>query len=267
MISVTIITRNEEANIARCIKSVLWADEILVVDAESTDRTRQMAEELGARVVVRRWEGFAMQKEFALLQASCPWVLSLDADEEVTKELKYEILHVIEKENDVNGYEIPRKSFFLGKWMRHGGWYPGYQLRLFRKSKTRMTYRPVHEGFEVEGTIEKLHAPLNHYTYTSLHHYLAKMNDYSSLDVHNKLVSGKIIRWYHFLLNPLSAFLRMYISQRGFQDGFHGFLLAAFSSINVLATYAKWWEHQTAEQRGVKTPPTTDEALTVLKRG
>jgi (heptosyl)LPS beta-1,4-glucosyltransferase len=266
MISVTVITRNEERNIARCIKSVLWADEILVVDAESTDRTQQVAEELGARVVVRRWEGFAMQKEFALLQASCRWVLSLDADEEVTRELKNEILSVIQKENEVNGYEIPRKSFFLGKWMRYGGWYPGYQLRLFRKSKTRMTYRPVHEGFVVEGRTEKLHASMNHYTYTSLHQYIAKMNEYSSLDVQNKLASGTIVRWYHFLLNPLSAFLRMFISLKGFKDGFHGFLLAAFSAINVLVTYAKWWEYQTAEQRSGKTPPMTDEAMTMLMR-
>ncbi|MEW6062228.1 MAG: glycosyltransferase family 2 protein [Bacteroidota bacterium] len=265
MISVTIITKNEEANIERCLKSVLWADEIIVVDAFSTDRTCDIVRTIGARLLQRRWEGFAMQKEFAMLQASCEWVLSLDADEEVSKELRAEISSLLERNGEINGYEIPRKSYFLGKWIQHGGWYPGYQLRLFRKSKTRMNYRPVHEGFEVEGKVGRLHSPIHHYTYTSLHQYLEKMNHYSSLDVSNRFVNGKIVRWYHFFLNPLSSFLRMFVSLRGYRDGMHGFFLASFSALNVLATYAKGWEYQTAEARQMPLPPITDEELSVFK--
>jgi glycosyltransferase involved in cell wall biosynthesis len=266
MISVTIITKNEESNIARCITSALWADEIIVIDAHSTDRTREIARSFGAKVIEREWEGFALQKEFALLQASCEWVLSLDADEEVTAGLKSEILRIIGSDQRCDGFEIPRKSFFLGTWIRHGGWYPGYQLRLFKKSKTRMNHRPVHEGFIVDGTIGRLNADLNHYTYTSLHQYIEKMNDYSSLDVVHKISKNTTIRWYNFLLNPLAAFFRMYLSLQGFRDGFHGFLLAWYSALHVLVIYAKSWEYQQANVNGDPVPPITSEAIAELKR-
>jgi glycosyltransferase involved in cell wall biosynthesis len=266
MISVCIITKNEEANIARCVRSVRWADEIIVVDANSTDRTRDLAREQGARVMERRWEGFASQKEFAVQQCSSDWVLSLDADEEVTEELKNEVQELLSAGTAFDGFEIARKSYFLGKWIRYGGWYPGYQLRLFRKSKTRMNHRPVHEGFLVDGPVRRLTSDINHYTYTSLHQYIDKMNDYSSLDVMNKISSRKIIRWYNFILNPLSAFLRMYISLQGFRDGFQGFLLAWYSALHVLVIYAKSWEYQTARKNGTSLPPVTGEELTELKR-
>ncbi|MHB1051281.1 MAG: glycosyltransferase family 2 protein [Bacteroidota bacterium] len=266
MISVCIITKNEEANIARCVRSVQWADEIIVVDAESTDRTGVIARENGARVIERRWEGFAKQKEFAVLQASSEWVLSLDADEEVSDELEKEIREVLSAGTSYDGFEIARKSYFLGQWMRHGGWYPGYQLRLFRKSKTRMNHRPVHEGFMVDGRVGRLSSDINHYTYTSLHQYIDKMNDYSSLDVMNKISSQKIIRWYNFILNPLSAFLRMYISLQGFRDGLYGFFLAWYSALHVLVIYAKCWEYQIAQKNGTPLPPVTGEDLTELKR-
>ena len=266
MLSVIIITKNEEANIARCIKSVQWADEIVVVDAESTDRTCAIAKDIGARVIVKRWEGFAVQKEFALSQASSPWVLSLDADEEVTTELKQEIQSVVVAADSNDGYEIPRKSFFLGKWIRYGGWYPGYQLRLFKKAKTHLNHRPVHEGFMVEGTVGRLVGNINHYTYRSVHHYIEKMNEYSSLDVMNKLSANRKVYWFNFILNPLSAFIRMYVSLKGYKDGFHGFLLAYYSALHVLVIYAKTWEFQTSEQRNVKVPPVTSKEIARLKR-
>ena len=266
MISVCIITKNEEANIARCVRSVQWADEIIVVDANSSDRTCDIARENGARVIERRWEGFASQKEFAVQQASSDWILSLDADEEVTPELKNEVQAMISAGTSIDGFEIARKSYFLRKWIRYGGWYPGYQLRLIRKSKTRMNHRPVHEGFLVDGRVGRLSSDITHYTYTSLHQYIDKMNDYSSLDVMNKISSQKIIRWYNFVLNPLSAFLRMYISLQGFRDGFHGFLLAWYSALHVLAIYAKRWEYQAALKNGTPLPPVTGEDLTELKR-
>ncbi len=266
MISIIIITKNEEKNIERCLKSVQWANEIIVVDAVSTDRTVQIAKSLNAKVIIKQWEGFAKQKEFAMQQASNEWIFSLDADEEVTVELKEEILSTIELSYTLNGYEVPRKSFFLDRWMKNGGWYPGHQLRLFKKSKARMNHRPVHEGFLIEGNIGRLKANLDHYTYNSLHHYIEKMNTYSSLDVMNKIGTGRIIRWYHFILNPLSVFLRMYVSLHGYKDGFHGFLLAYFSALHSLTIYAKSWEYQSAEQRGAELPPVSAETIAAMKR-
>ena len=265
MISVTVITKNEEVNIERCLQSVQWADEIIVVDAESTDRTAELARSLKGKVIVKPWEGFAKQKEFALQQATHEWIFSIDADEEVTDALKVEILKTIHSDDSLNGYEMPRKSYFLGKWIQYGGWYPGYQLRLFKKSKTRMNHRPVHEGFLVEGMNGLLQADLNHYTYNSLHQYLEKMNDYSSLDVLNKVSNGRIIRWYNFVFNPLSVFLRMYISLKGWKDGIHGFYLAYYSALHSLAIFAKGWEYQHARNLQTPLPPVTPEAVAKLK--
>jgi hypothetical protein len=184
----------------------------------------------------------------------------------VTPELKKEIAAVLSADGETVGYEIPRKSFFLGKWIRYGGWYPGYQLRLFKRTAARMNHRPVHEGFMVDGPVGRLKADIDHYTYTSLKHYIDKMNDYSSLDVMNKISTGRTVRWYNFLLNPFSAFLRMYISLQGYRDGYHGFLLAGYSAIHVLAIYAKSWEYQYARKTGAPIPPVTGEALAELKR-
>ncbi|MFZ4621482.1 MAG: glycosyltransferase family 2 protein [Bacteroidota bacterium] len=265
MISVTIITKNEEANIERCLKSVQWANEIIVVDAESTDKTVEIARRLNATVIVKKWEGFSIQKEFAMQQTKHEWVFSIDADEEVTPELQNEILETISKNDALNGYEVPRKSFFLGKFIRYGGWYPGYQRRLLRKSKSTMNHRPVHEGFLVEGKIGIFRSDLNHYTYSSLHQYLEKMNDYSSLDVMNKLSNGRTIRWYNFIINPLSFFLRMFVSQKGYKDGFHGFLIAYYSALHSLTIFAKSWEYQTALRTNSSIPPVTPESIAHLK--
>ncbi len=265
MISIIIITKNEEKNIERCLKSVQWANEIIVVDAVSTDRTVQIAKSLNAKVIIKQWEGFAKQKEFAMHQASNEWIFSLDADEEVTVELKEEILSTIELSHTLNGYEVPRKSFFLDRWMKNGGWYPGHQLRLFKKSKTRINHRPVHEGFLIEGLIGLLKADLNHYTYNSLYQYLEKMNDYSSLDVMNTIGNGRIIRWYHFILNPLSVFLRMFISLKGYNDGMYGFLLAYYSAFHALVIYAKSWEYQSTQRNGTDTPPVSAETVAEAK--
>lgn len=265
MLSIIVITKNEEANIERCLRSVQWANEIIVVDAMSTDRTVEIAESHGAKVLKKEWKGFAKQKEYALQQASHEWIFSIDADEEVTEELRQTIQGIVRRSDAVNGYEVPRKSFFLGKWIRYGGWYPGYQMRLFRKSKARMNHRPVHEGFLVEGTKERLTADLNHYTYATLHQYIEKMNDYSSLDVMNRISSGKKLRWINFILNPLSHFLRMYVSLKGFKDGFHGFLLAYYSALHTLVIFAKCWEYVRSQNNNSELPPVSAEEVLRMK--
>jgi glycosyltransferase involved in cell wall biosynthesis len=267
-LSVVIITKNEERNIERCISSVRWAGDIVVVDSLSTDRTAEIARSLGARVIERAWEGFARQKEFAVAQACNEWVLSLDADEEVTDELREEIAHTLDSAGNTVGYSIPRKSFFLGKWIEHGGWYPGHMMRLFKKSAARMNHRPVHEGFEIAGPTAMLACALNHYTYDTLHQYLEKMNDYTSLDVLNKVSERPdlVIRWYHCVLNPAALFLRMFISLKGYKDGQHGFLLAVYSSLYKLLVYAKTWEYQRAVRIGAGLPPVGNEDLLAIKR-
>lgn len=275
-LSVVIITKNEERNIGRCIASVGWAGEVVVVDSLSTDRTTEIARTMGARVIDHAWEGFSKQKEFAVAQARNEWVLSLDADEEVTGELRDEIASLFRAMQEANGrtvapavgYRIARKSFFLGTWIRHSGWYPGYMLRLFRRSTAQMRHRPVHEGFEIDGEVGTLNAPLNHYTYDSLRQYLEKMNDYTSLDVMNKLSERPdiVIRWYHVVLNPIALFLRMMISLKGYRDGRHGFLLAVFSSLYKLLVYAKTWEYQHARARGMELPPVDNADLLAIKR-
>lgn len=265
MLSITIITKNEEPNIERCINSVRWADEVIVVDADSTDRTVEIAQRLNATVIIKKWEGFAKQKEFAMQSAQHDWVFSIDADEEVTSELKEEILATIARPDALNGYEIPRKSFFLGKFIRYGGWYPDYQQRLFRRNKTTMNHRPVHEGFSAEGPIGRCSSDLNHYTYASLHQYLEKMNDYSSLDVVNRLSNGRTVRWYNFILNPLAVFFRMYVSLRGYRDGFHGLLVAYYSALHSLSIFAKSWEYQSAVAAQSELPPVTPEQVAHIK--
>lgn len=266
MLSVIVITKNEERNIERCLRSVQWAPEIVVVDAESTDNTCKAALQFGAKVITRTWEGYSAQKEFALRHASHPWALSLDADEEVTPELREEIQAVIGSAEANDGYEISRKSYFLGKWIQHCGWYPGYQLRLMKKTKARIHHRPVHEGFMVEGSIGRLSGSINHYSYRSLHHYIEKMNEYSSLDVANKFSAGKKIRWFNFLLNPLSAFVRMYFSLQGYKEGMHGFLLASYSALHVMVIYAKTWEYQFALLHTLSPPPITSKAIMERKK-
>ncbi len=266
MLSVSIITKNEEKNIARCLKSVQWADEVIVVDSFSADKTIEIAKQFNVTIIQREWEGFAKQKKFALDSVSHNWALSLDADEEVTEELKNEILEILSSETKFDGYEIPRKSFFLGQWMKYGGWYPGYQLRLFRKEKTSVHHRPVHEGFYVEGNVGRVQHPINHYTYYSLHQYLEKVNDYTSLDVMNKIRNGRKIYWYNFILNPAATFLRMFISLKGWKDGFLGFLLAAYSSLYTLLVFTKAWEYQTAKKYNHQIPPVTSESLAEIKK-
>jgi glycosyltransferase involved in cell wall biosynthesis len=267
-LSVIIITKNEEKNIERCLKSVQWVDEIVVVDAFSTDATLEICTKYKVSVQQREWEGFARQKSAAVSFARNQWVLSLDADEEVPEDLKNEIQKILSGRIDADGFQVARRSFFLGRWMKYGGWYPAYQLRLFDKNKVSMNVRPVHEGFEVTGRTARLHSPLNHYTYHSIHQYLEKMNDYTSLEVSDKLETSreKTVRWYDCVLHPLSLFGRMYCSRRGFMDGFHGFVLAVFSSLYTLLVYAKSWEYQQAQRNGEALPPVTNKDILALKR-
>jgi glycosyltransferase involved in cell wall biosynthesis len=246
-LSVAIITYNEQANIRRTLESVKWAGEIIVVDSGSTDDTVSICREYTDKVFHRDWQGYGNQKNFAIDQSSGEWVLSLDADEPVEPALADEIRVIISKPGSLDGYRIPRKTFFLGRWIRHGGWYPDYNLRLFRKGKGRFDERMVHEAVRVEGTIGRTRHAIEHYAYPDLESYLSTINKYSSLAVRvmaQKKIDPFKTSWINILFRPMFTFLLKYFFRLGFLDGKHGLVLNLFHAYYVFAKYAKAWEHR-----------------------
>lgn len=243
MLAVTIICKNEEENIRECLESVKWADEIIIVDSFSSDKTVEIAKEYTDNIYLEEWKGFAKQREFALSKVSEKWVFPLDADERCSPELKDEILSVINANKNISGYRIPRKSFFLGKWVKHCGWYPGYQTRLFLKNKASVADRLVHEGYEIEGEMGFLKNDLLHYTVNSISDYTSRINHYSSLQAVEKSEKKKI-KLYDILLRPFAAFFQSYILKKGFLDGIYGLMVTNFDIITNMLTYMKAWEMQ-----------------------
>jgi glycosyltransferase involved in cell wall biosynthesis len=242
-LSVVIITLNEEANLARTLASVAWADEIVIVDSGSTDRTREIAESFRAKFYVEPWRGFSAQKNFALEKATCDWVLSLDADEEVEPALAQEIRSTLVANPSVTGFWIPRKNFFLGRWIRHGGFYPDPKLRLFRRGAARFEDRLVHEDVHVNGPTAKLKNHLLHYAYPTLDSYLDHMNRYSSLGA--QMAVAQRPRGFNLVdiaIRPRLTFLYNYILRGGFLDGREGLLLHLYHEEYVSWKYAKAWE-------------------------
>jgi glycosyltransferase involved in cell wall biosynthesis len=244
-LSIAIITYNEEANIRRTLESVKWADEIVVVDSGSTDQTVRICREYTDKVFIQPWLGFSRQKNLAIDKTSGGWVLSLDADEPVEPELAEEIQTILPRPASLDGYRIPRKTFFLGRWMKHGGWYPDYNLRLFRKGKGRFEARIVHEAVKVVGAIGKTQNAILHYAYPDLDSYLVSINKYSSLTVEimkERGISAFRASWMNIFFRPVFTFLYKYIIRLGFLDGKHGLVLNLFHAWYVFAKYAKAWE-------------------------
>jgi glycosyltransferase involved in cell wall biosynthesis len=225
-LSVAVITHNEAANIRGCLESVAWAGEIVVVDQFSEDGTPEVAASCGARVFQETWRGFAEQKNIALDRTTRPWVLSVDADERVTDALRREIEAVLERDGPEDGYFIARRNYFCGQWIRYGGWYPDYSLRLFRREKGRFEERAVHEKVVVQGKVGYLKHPLEHFTYASVSDYLQRMERYSGLAAREMARGGRQPRRHHLILRPLFTFLKMYGLKLGFLDGRAGFFLA-----------------------------------------
>lgn len=241
-LSVTVITRDEEAHLDGCLASVSWADEIVVVDAQSADRTVEIAGKYTPRVFVRPWPGFAAQKNFALDQATHPWVLSLDADERVPPELREEIQRVLEADGPLDGYYVPRKNLFLGRFIRHGGWFPDHQLRLFRRQAGRFRDVRVHEAVEVTGRAGHLRGALLHSSYRSVGDFVQRANVYSTLAAQDWVERGQRVSWLDFVVRPVARFGAMYVLRAGFLDGPHGLLLALLYAYYVLLRTAKAWE-------------------------
>jgi glycosyltransferase involved in cell wall biosynthesis len=257
-LSVVLITYNEETNIRRTLDSVLplvrqrdgapeSAGEIIVVDNGSTDRTVEIARELGAKVFIEEWKGFAAQKNSAIAKATGDWILSLDADEVVEPELAQEIEKIIGEDTSLDGYWIPRKNLFLGRWIKRAGFWPDCKLRLFRRGKGRFIDRPVHEVMEVDGPTGNLSHALIHNAYPTLTGYIATMNKYSLLGA--ELAASRGHRGFSFvniLLRPIATFISMYLLRLGFLDGREGLLLCLYHSVYVSWKYAKAWELSSA---------------------
>ena len=245
-LSVTIVAWNEEERLRACLESVAWADEIIVIDAESTDKTAALAREFTDRVWVRPWPGFAAQKNFALDQASGEWVLSLDADERVTPELADRIQRLVAGQASADGYAVPRRNIFWGAWVRHGGLYPDHQLRLFRRGAGRFAEDAVHESVRVTGRVDVLPEPLLHQSYRDLEDFVRRSNRYSTLAAQDWLRRGRSVSLAALILKPLGRFLSMYIVKRGFLDGWRGLVLAVLYAEYVFLRTAKAWEARRA---------------------
>jgi glycosyltransferase involved in cell wall biosynthesis len=241
-LSVVIVTRNEEERIRACLEAVAWADELIVVDAESEDKTASIARELTDHVIVRPWPGYAAQKNHGLDLARGTWILSLDADEIVSPALRAEIERVVAADGPADGYAVARRNIFWGRWVRHGGLYPDWQLRLFRRGRGRFSERAVHESVQVDGDVRRLGGHLEHRSYRDVSDFLARADRYSTLAAEDVIARGGRVHAWDFVLRPLGRFVGMYVLERGFLDGWRGFLLAALYAYYVLIRCAKVWE-------------------------
>lgn len=242
-ISVVILTKNEEKNIEECIKSVPFADEVVVLDDNSHDNTRTIAEKLGAKVFRRTLDDFATQRNFALTKTSGEWVLFLDADERVSKELGKEIVDTIGKESNFY-YKIPRKNKIFGKYLEHTDWYPDFQFRLFEKGKG-MWDRKVHEQLKTTIKGKELSESLSHENYQSIQQFVDKnFGKYADYEAELLITNGYIFRWSDLMIKPTNEFLRRFFASKGYQDGVHGLVASVLVSIATFITYAKIWEKQ-----------------------
>jgi glycosyltransferase involved in cell wall biosynthesis len=246
-ISAAIITFNEEENIRRCLTSLAWVDEIMVVDSGSTDNTLQICKEYDCLVFNHVWEGYARQKNLAISKATSDWVLSIDGDEEVTPELAEEIRAVIASDNPAEAYEIPRSNMFLGKWMRHGGWYPDRQRRLLKRGRGAFKEVALHEHIELfdrSARIGCLSHPMRHYTYPTARDFVLRADSYTSIEVAAISSPGRFPKRPGLALVtafPLK-FLETYVYKGGWRDGIHGFIAAVLTATRVFIRHVKIWE-------------------------
>jgi len=239
-----VITKNEEANIRDCLESIRWADELIVVDAESRDRTAELARTSGAKVWVRPWPGFGLQKNFGMAQASSDWILILDADERVTEELRGEIKACLDgwTSGAPVAYRIPRRNFFYGAWVRGGGVYPDYQVRLFRRGIAQYNDVVVHENLIVDGEIGTLVEHLDHYTERRIQDHFKKFGLYTTLAAQEKAKRVRTVCWIDLVFRPLVVWVKSYVLKQGFRDGVRGLIVCVFASMYTFVKYAKLWD-------------------------
>lgn len=237
-ISAIIITKNEEKNLSRCLESLKWADEIIVLDSGSEDRTIEIAKSFGAKIFIESWKGYTTQKNSALEKTTGEWVVSLDADEEFSVEAQDDIREFIEKNNqEAEAYAFRRKVFYLGKWICHGDWYPDYVVRLWRREKGRFAGGRVHESVKVDGKIGRLKSEIFHYTYRNLEDQKARIQKYAQLWAEDQFERQRCIGWTDLYLRPPLRFLRAILLKNGWLDGWRGWLIAWMCACEVRLKY------------------------------
>ena len=249
-ITAIVITRNEESNIERCLRSLAFCAEIVVVDSGSTDRTRELAKRFTHKVYDLPWAGFAAQKNNALAHAGHDWILSVDADEVVPPDLAEEITTLFRAGPPaVAAYSVPRKTIHFGRWIRHGGWYPNRLVRLFSKHQGRWEGEELHEAWITQGRVASLVHDLEHYSFSDLADQVSRNNRYSSLGAAKLQRKGSSFSSFWLLIKPTSKFLETYFVKRGFLDGYPGFIISVSAAYSVFLKWAKLWELEHADQK------------------
>ncbi|MEO6588796.1 MAG: glycosyltransferase family 2 protein [Pyrinomonadaceae bacterium] len=244
-ISAVIIAFNEEEKIAAAIKSVKWADEILLVDSESTDRTTEIAKKLGAKILTQKWLGFSKQKQFAVDNTAHDWIFSLDADEVVSDKLRDEILKLKTLEIAADGYKIPRLSFYMNRAIKHGGWYPDWQIRFFNRRNGKWKDVLIHESVEINGKVEKLSGDILHYSVeNAAHHHKMIGERYAPLAAQQMFDRGRRTSPLKIATAGTTAFLQTYFLKGGFLDGLAGFAIARFAAQHAFLKHLMLWEKQ-----------------------
>ena len=238
-LSAVVITRNEERNIERCLKSLSFCDEIIVVDSGSTDRTGEIAKQFTKNVVSRAWTGYADQKNYGVSLATGEWVLSVDADEEITDELRSEITQLQRNPNGASAYSIPRRTLYSGRWIRHGGWYPNRLVRLFKRDDGKWIGEEIHERWESKGDTKALSGHIQHYSFDSISDQVARNNHYSTLGAKALHKSGVAFSWFSLVVKPQIKFVETYFIKLGMLDGFPGFVISVSAAYSVFLKWAK----------------------------
>jgi (heptosyl)LPS beta-1,4-glucosyltransferase len=244
-LTVTVITRNEAANIEGALESVKWADEIVVVDSHSADDTVAIAKRYATRIVLHTWAGYSAQRNYAAEIAAHDWILALDADERVPPELASEIQDIMRRGPTASGYRMPRLSYYLGRWIRGTDWYPDYQLRLYDRRVGRFNGKRVHESVELkEGRPGTLHHDLQHYPYRDISDHVVSIDHYTTLAAEEWYAKGRRTNPLDVVLHAPAAFVRNYFLRAGFRDGTAGFLVSVLNSYYVFLKILKLWELQ-----------------------
>lgn len=237
-LSAAVITKNEEKKIGDCLDSLSFADEIVVIDCGSTDRTAEIAESKGAKVIFHQWEGHIGQKNYAVGQTTGQWVLSLDADERVSAKLREEIQRALS--NPVaDGYAIPRLVYYINRWIRHCGWYPARKVRLFRRDKGRWTGENPHDRIELEGRCENLNGDIYHLSFDSISEHLQTIDHFTEIAAREKAAKNERAGFWPIVFRPPVTFIKMYFLKLGFLDGLPGFILSILSTYHVFCKYVK----------------------------
>lgn len=249
-VSVIITTYNEEINVAECIESVLWADEILLVDSYSSDRTVEIAREYPIQILQREYFGSAAQKNWAIDRVAHDWVLIIDADERVPENLAREILGTLATGPGVNGYYIRRENIFIDRPIRHSGWSTDKVVRLFHRARGRYPNRRVHADLEIEGPVPVLRNVFLHYTFRTFDQYFPKFLNYAEWGAAQAFRDGRRAGLAELVFRPWWRFFRTFVLQAGFLDGMHGFVLCALQAFGVFLKYARLWEYRLREARG-----------------